>query len=143
MVKKKNRPIIVSIIAIFHMIIGVFFIFAGGVMFLAVIGLFGEEFATYWESFWAGALGSILIIVAGVVLLIGFLIFLLGYGLWGLKLVAWFVSVILYGLATLSLLLDYQTLLAAFQAGQVSSLISPLVTIGLFIYFLTVKDHFN
>ena len=112
-------------------------------MFLAVIGLFGEEFATYWESFWAGALGSIVMIVAGVVLLIGFLIFLLGYGLWGLNKVAWIVSVILYGLSTLSLLLDYEVILASIQAGQVSPLISPLLTIGLFIYFLMVRDHFK
>ena len=143
MVKKRNRPIIVSIIAILQMILGVFLMFAGGVMFLAVIGLFGEEFATYWESFWAGAIGYIVIILAGAVLLIGFLIFILGYGLWGLKLVAWVVCTILYGLATLSALLDYQALLAAFQAGQVSTFISPLVSIGLFIYFLTVRNHFN
>ncbi|MHA1513853.1 MAG: hypothetical protein ACTSRJ_07340, partial [Candidatus Hodarchaeales archaeon] len=57
---------------------------------------------------------------------------------------AWFISVILYGLSSLSIVFSFETLyMPEIQAGNFSNLLTPIIIIGLFVYFLTVKDRFN
>ncbi|MHA1236725.1 MAG: hypothetical protein ACTSQ9_03570 [Candidatus Hodarchaeales archaeon] len=140
---RKERPIIISIVAILQMLAGALVLLLGGLFIILTFGLLGEDISSTWESAFAGAFGAVFIILAGVLFFIGFLLFILGYGLWKLNLAAWFVSVILYGLSSLSIVLNYELYLLEIQAGNFSNLLTPIITIGLFVYFLTVKDRFN
>ncbi|MCK4849374.1 MAG: hypothetical protein KAT16_10125 [Candidatus Heimdallarchaeota archaeon] len=140
---KKERPVILSIVAILEMLTGVLVLLMGGFFVIISFGLLGEDFSSAWESTFAAAFGAVFIVLAGAILFVGFLIFILGYGLWKLNLAAWFVSTILYGLSSISIVLSYETYLLQIQAGNFSNLLTPMITIGLFIYFLTIKDRFS
>jgi hypothetical protein len=141
---RKERPIIISIVSILQMLAGALVILLGGLFIILTFGLLGEDISSTWESAFAGAFGAVFIILAGAFLFVGFLIFILGYGLWKLNLAAWFVSVILYGLSSISIVFSFETLyMPEIQAGNFSIMLTPIITIGLFVYFLTVKDRFN
>ena len=140
---KKERPIVISIVAILQMLAGALVLLFGGLFIILSLGLLGEEVSSTWESAFVGAFGAVFIILAGAFLFVGFLIFILGYGLWKLNVAAWFVNVILYGLSSISIVLNYELYLLEIQAGNFSNLLTPIITIGLFVYFLTVKDRFN
>ena len=140
---KKERPVILSIVAILEMISGVSVILMGGFFLVISFGLLGEDFTSVWESTFASSFGVVFGFLAFGILFAGFLIFILGYGLWKLNLAAWLVSVILYGLSSISIILSYEVLLLYIQTGYYTGLIMPSITVGLFIYFLTIKDKFN
>jgi len=144
---KKERPVILSIVAILEMLTGVLILLLGGILVILSFGLLGEDFASNWESAFAGAFGAVFGILAVGFLFVGFLIFILGYGLWKLNFAAWFISVILYGLSSISIVsdivLDYEVYLSVIQAGDFSILFTPMITIGLFIYFVIIKDRFK
>ena len=139
----KNRPIIVSIIALLDMIGGLSIMLLGGLTFLVFFGVFGAEFTNELESVMGSILGTVLGVVAGVVFIVGLIVFLIGRGLWNLNYLAWLISTALYGLSTLSIIIDYENLLASYQIFGISAIISPLITIGLFIYFIKVRSHFS
>jgi hypothetical protein len=149
-VYKKERPIILSIIAILEMLAGALVLLMGGLFLILSMGVLGEDFASAWETTFANTFGPIFSILAVGILFVGFLIFILGYGLWKLNYGAWIISVFLYGLSTISMLLRYDrnyqlgihAYLLAIQTGNFSVLLSPVITIGLFIYLITIKDRF-
>lgn len=140
---KKERPIILSIIAILEMLAGIAVLVLSGLFIILSLGLLGEDVASTWESAFAGAFGAVFGILAAGFLFVGFVLFLIGYGLWKLNYAAWFVNVFLYGLSSITIVLSYNDYLSALQAGDFSTLLSPVITIGLFIYFFTIKDRFN
>jgi hypothetical protein len=140
---KKERPIVISIIAILEMLGGALVILLGGLFLVLSLGILGEDFASVWEDTFAATFGAIFGVLAVGILFVGFLMFILGYGLWKLNLAAWFVSVILYGLSSISTVMSYQTILDSVQSNGLSELLYPMIPVGLFIYFLVVKDKFN
>ena len=93
---KKERPIILSIIAILEMLAGALTILLGAMFLIITMGILGEEFSATWEEFATSIAGAIFTVLAIGILFVGFLMFLLGYGLWKLNVAAWFVSTILY-----------------------------------------------
>ena len=140
---KKERPIILSIIAILEILAGILVLFLSGLFIIISLGLLGEDVASTWGGAVAGAFGAVFGILAAGFLFVGFVIFIIGYGLWKLNKAAWFVNVFLYGLSSITIVLSYESYLLAVQAGDFSTLLTPVITIGLFIYFLTIKDRFN
>ncbi|MHA2109470.1 MAG: hypothetical protein ACW99R_17320, partial [Candidatus Hodarchaeales archaeon] len=70
-------------------------------------------------------------------------IFVLGYGLWSLNYAAWFVTIILYGLNFINIMLSYEFYINILQTGNYSYLFIPIVSIGLFFYFLTIRSNFT
>ena len=140
---KKERPIILSFVAIIEMLAGFLVLLMGGLFIIITLGLLGEDVASTWEIAFVGAFGAVFVILAAGFLFVGFVVFIIGYGLWKLNKAAWFVNVFLYGLSSITIVLSYESYLLAVQAGDFSTLLSPVITIGLFIYFLTIKDKFN
>ena len=140
---KKERPVILSIVAILEMITGASVILMGGLFLIISLGLLGEDFSSVLESTFAASFSAVFGLLAVGIFFVGFLIFILGYGLWNLNVAAWFVSTILYGLSSISIALSYETLLIYIQTGNYSNLVTPVITVGLFIYFLTIKDKFH
>jgi len=140
---KKERPIILSIIAILEMLFGALVLLMGGLFIIISLGLLGENVASTWEIAIVGAFGAVFVILAGGFLFVGFVLFIIGYGLWKLNKAAWFVNVFLYGLSSINILLSYEIYLSAVPTGDFSTLLTPVITIGLFIYFLAIKDRFN
>ncbi len=140
---KKNRPILLSLISLLEMLVGILIILTGGFFVILSLGLLGNEFDTLLEETFAGAFGIVLTALAGAFLFTGFLIFLLGHGLWKLNSVAWFISTILYGLAFLNILLNYESYLSIIKAGSYNELMTPIVTVFLLFYFLKIRDRFS
>jgi hypothetical protein len=142
MPSKKDRPILVSLIAFLWMIVGILIILFGLLSTVAGLGFFGEEVDDYLQGL-LGSLGALVFLVGISIILVGIVIFALGYGLWNLSFLAWFVTVILYGVATLGYILNYEQLLQALQTGAFSFLLTPIITIILFFYFFSIKDRFS
>ena len=140
---KKQRPIVITVVAILEMLVGALVLLLGGLFLIASLGLLGEDFTSVWEETIASTLGAVFGILAAGVLFVGFLVFIVGYGLWKLSSAAWWVSTIVYGLLSISISLNYNIYLSHIQASNFSDLLIPIITIGLFIYFLTVKDKFS
>ncbi|MHA1978111.1 MAG: hypothetical protein ACW98F_04010 [Candidatus Hodarchaeales archaeon] len=139
----KKRPVLLSLIALLEILAGVLIMLTGGLFVVISFGLLGDNFDTLWEETFADVFGAVFGILAGVVAFVGFLIFLLGYGLWRLNYAAWFVSTFLYGLGFINILLTYEIYLTFIQASLYSNLLTPLITIGIFLYFLTIRDRFS
>ena len=139
----KKRPLLLTLIVILQMLTGLLIMFTGGLFVVISFGLLGDNFDTLWEETFADTFGLVFGILAGAIIFVGFLIFILGYGLWKLNYAAWIVSTILYGLSVITILLSYESYLTILRAGLYSDLWIPLITIGLFIYFLTIRDRFS
>ena len=130
---KKSRGIIVSIYAIFQMLVGLLFILSG--LFLLVIG--GVIIADIVNNTPELApLATFITLIWAVILIAGLIVFLIGYGLWKLNFIAWLITTILLGLSTLSYLLNYETLLQG-------SILTPIIQFLLLIYFVKVSDKFR
>ncbi|MHA1946561.1 MAG: hypothetical protein ACXAC6_02200 [Candidatus Hodarchaeales archaeon] len=140
---KKERPILLSVIAILEMLAGIVVLVLGAMFIIFSMGVLGEDFASVWEETFATTFGAVFGILAVGILFVGFLIFMLGYGLWKLNLAAWFVNIILYGLSSLSIVMSFSTILTDMQTGGLSVLIQPAIIIVLFIYFLAIRDKFS
>ena len=140
---KKERPIILTLVALLDMLVGIVVLVMGAIFIIFSMGVLGEEFATAWEETFAVTFGAVFGFLAAGILFAGFLIFILGYGLWKLNLAAWFVSIILYGLSSLTILLNGTVYLTEMQTGGLDVLIQPAITMGLFIYFLAIRDRFS
>ncbi len=140
---KKERPVILSIVAILELLAGALVLLLGGLFIILSLGLLGEDVSSTWASVFVGAFGAVFAILAVGFLFVGFLIFILGYGLWKLNKGAWFINLFFSGLSSIFIVLDYNTYLLEIQAGNFSNLLTPMIAIGLFIYFLTIKDRFN
>jgi hypothetical protein len=128
---EKNRPFLVSLIALIGMSISILVILVGIFFILSMISYYGEV-----NTFIGG----------GMVIASGIMIFALGYGLWNLNHAAWFVTVILHGLLIIAFLLNFQVMLLALQSGSWSRLLERLlpliVIIMLLFYFIRVRDKF-
>ncbi|MFX0172694.1 MAG: hypothetical protein ACFE9L_12325 [Candidatus Hodarchaeota archaeon] len=142
MPSKKDRPFLVSLIALLWMFVGILVILMGLISAVAGLGFFGEEVDDYFQEL-VGSLGTLVLIVGVSIILAGLVIFALGYGLWNLNILAWLIMVILFGLATLGYVLNYEQLLQAIQVGLFSYLLTPIITIVLFIYFISVRSKFS
>ncbi len=125
------------------MLAGIIILVLGAIFIVFSMGVLGEDFASVWEETFATTFGVVFGILAVGILFVGFLIFILGYGLWRLNIAAWFVNIILYGLSSLSIVMSFTVYLTEIQTGGLTVLIQPAITIGLFIYFLTIRDKFN
>ncbi|MHA1994195.1 MAG: hypothetical protein ACW97Z_06615 [Candidatus Hodarchaeales archaeon] len=139
----KKRPILLSLIALLEMLTGILVMLTGGFFILLSFGLLGGDFDTLLETTFADVFGVLFGVLSGAILFVGFLIFVLGYGLWSLNYAAWFVTIILYGLNFINIMLSYEFYINILQTGNYSYLLTPIVSIGLFLYFLTIRSNFT
>ena len=140
---EKERPLLLSIIAILNMLAGIIVLVLGAIFIVFSMGVLGEDFATAWEETFAVTFGAVFGILAAGIIIVGFLIFLLGYGLWKLNLAAWFVSFVLYGLSSLSIVMSFNSYLQQMQTGGLSVLLQPVIIICLFFYFVSIRNKFT
>ncbi|MFX0053042.1 MAG: hypothetical protein ACFE8U_17345 [Candidatus Hermodarchaeota archaeon] len=124
---KKSRPILVSLISLIGMSVSILVIFIGIFFIIFMRNYYGEV-----NTFIGG----------GIVIMSGVILFALEYGLWNLDRLAWLITVILHGLFTLGYLFNFQGILLALQTGTWSLLLPPIVIIGLFFYFISVREEF-
>ena len=141
--KKKKRPLGVSIIAILQAIPAILIMLVGALMVFIGIGIGAEAFEDALEELAGQVFQGIFIFGGVMIIVLGFLLFLLAKGLWDLNKLAWWIEVILFGLSTISYLVGYETLLNAIEAGYTNPVINAVITIGVFIYLILVRDAFS
>ncbi|MBR4684995.1 hypothetical protein PED39_04985 [Methanomassiliicoccales archaeon LGM-RCC1] len=124
----KNRPVVISIVAILNFLIGLFFLAGGIVMALGIIDISAHvpEMAEY------AALGG------GIVILIGIIYLVIAGGMWNGWKIMWYIGVIVNGL---SLIMGIATIFVGSFVG-----IIPLVIDAIILYYLFrpgVKEFFG
>ena len=124
----KNRPVVISIVAILNFLIGLFFLAGGIVMALGIIDISAHvpEMAEY------AALGG------GIVILIGIIYLVIAGGMWNGWKIMWYIGVIVNGL---SLIMGIASIFVGSFVG-----IIPLVIDAIILYYLFrpgVKEFFG
>ncbi|MBE6519017.1 MAG: hypothetical protein E7Z70_05720 [Thermoplasmata archaeon] len=124
----KNRPVIISIVAILNFLIGLFFLAGGIAMVLNIIDISTHipEIAEY------SALGG------GILLLIGIIYLVIAGGMWNGWKIMWYIGVIVNGL---SLIMGIASIFVGSFVG-----IIPLVIDAIILYYLFrpgVKEFFG
>ena len=124
----KNRPVVISIVAILNFLIGLFFLAGGLVMALGIIDISAHvpEMAEY------AALGG------GIVILIGIIYLVIAGGMWNGWKIMWYIGVIVNGL---SLIMGIASIFVGSFVG-----IIPLVIDAIILYYLFrpgVKEFFG
>ncbi|MHA1974263.1 MAG: hypothetical protein ACTSW1_14785 [Candidatus Hodarchaeales archaeon] len=140
---QKSRPVGISLLSLLYMIVGVLIVIFGALFAFLGQAVNAQDLEQELGQAFGQMLGGIIGFLGIIFIVFGILIFSLGWGLWKLSYVAWIIAVILHGLSTLSIILNFQMYLDALAAGATSMLLSPIITIVIFVYLIMVREVFK